>query len=224
MHSATTSTFALYPDPRGRLHRHRQPAASPGRPRSRAGIRRSCQLPPSTLPAAGQSSAAGQRAWHHPDGRPPAAPAGRPYPVAAPGDRRPQAPQNHRPAPRGTSHGAGLRHAPGLPGRPGGDPAMAKHQHRQRAWRPPGHRAGPAGPAPAPPPARDHPARRAIQRQTECWAAKRQARLAELGFADVEGYLRVRRVEHCWSRRRMLTELRVAPAWLKDQLQRVGIP
>ena len=65
---------------------------------------------------------------------------------------------------------------------------------------------------------------RAIQRQTECWAAKRQARLAELGFADVEDYLRVRRVEQGWSLRRMLTELQVAPAWLKDQLQRLHIP
>ena len=30
---------------------------------------------------------------------------------------------------------------------------------------------------------------RATARQTECWAAKRQARLAGLGFASVEGYL-----------------------------------
>jgi hypothetical protein len=30
---------------------------------------------------------------------------------------------------------------------------------------------------------------RAIARQRECWAAKRQARLAGLGFASVEGYL-----------------------------------
>ena len=65
---------------------------------------------------------------------------------------------------------------------------------------------------------------RAIQRQTECWAAKRQARLAGLGFADVEDYLRVRRVEQGWSLRRMLTELQVGPAWLKDQLQRLRIP
>jgi AraC-like DNA-binding protein len=63
---------------------------------------------------------------------------------------------------------------------------------------------------------------RAIQRQTECWAAKRQARLAELGFADVEEYLRVRR--QGWSLRRMLTELQVGSAWLKDQMQRLGIP
>jgi hypothetical protein len=65
---------------------------------------------------------------------------------------------------------------------------------------------------------------RSIQRQTACWAAKRQARLAGLGFVDVEGYLRVRRVEQGWSLRRMLTELQVGSAWLKDQLQRLRIP
>ena len=65
---------------------------------------------------------------------------------------------------------------------------------------------------------------RAIQRQRECWAAKRQARLAGLGFADVEEYLRVRRVGQGWSRRRMLTELQVGSAWLKDQLHRLRIP
>ncbi len=65
---------------------------------------------------------------------------------------------------------------------------------------------------------------RAIQRQRECWAAKRQARLAGLGFASVEGYLRVRRVEQGWSRRRMLAELQVGPAWLKRQMHRLRIP
>ena len=65
---------------------------------------------------------------------------------------------------------------------------------------------------------------RSIQRQTECWAAKRQARLAGLGFASVEGYLRVRRVEQAWSLRRMLTELRVGSVWLKRQMHRLSIP
>ncbi len=65
---------------------------------------------------------------------------------------------------------------------------------------------------------------RAIQRQTECWAAKRQARLAEVGFADVEAYLRVRRVEQGWSLRRMLAELQVGSVWLKDQMNQLQIP
>ncbi len=65
---------------------------------------------------------------------------------------------------------------------------------------------------------------RAVQRQTACWAAKRQARLASVGFADVEDYLRVRRVEQGWSLRRMLAELQVGSAWLKDQMSQVHIP
>jgi len=65
---------------------------------------------------------------------------------------------------------------------------------------------------------------RAIQQQTACWGAKRQARLAELGFADVEEYLRVRRIELGWSLRRMLAELRVGSAWLKDQMHHLRIP
>jgi hypothetical protein len=65
---------------------------------------------------------------------------------------------------------------------------------------------------------------RAIQRQTECWAAKRQARLVELGFADVEDYLRARRVEQGWSLRRMLAELQVGSAWLKDQMDQLKLP
>jgi hypothetical protein len=65
---------------------------------------------------------------------------------------------------------------------------------------------------------------RAIQRQRACWAAKRQARLAELGFADVEDYLWVRRVGQGWSLRRTLAELRVGSAWLKDQMAQLEIP
>jgi hypothetical protein len=52
---------------------------------------------------------------------------------------------------------------------------------------------------------------RAIPRQTACWAAKRQARLAELGFADVEDYLRVRRVEQGWSLRACSPNCRWVP-------------
>jgi hypothetical protein len=63
----------------------------------------------------------------------------------------------------------------------------------------------------------------AIQRQRECWAAKRHARLAGLGFPDVEDYLRVRRVEQGWSLRRMLAELHVGPTWLNGQMHRLGI-
>ena len=64
---------------------------------------------------------------------------------------------------------------------------------------------------------------RAIQRQSACWAAKRQVRLTGLGFADVEAYLRVRRVEQGWSRGRMLAELQVGSAWLKRQMDQLEI-
>jgi hypothetical protein len=66
--------------------------------------------------------------------------------------------------------------------------------------------------------------RRAVQRQRACRAARRKARLVELGFADMEGYLRVRRVGQGWSLRRMLAELQVGSAWLKDQMTRLDIP
>jgi hypothetical protein len=65
---------------------------------------------------------------------------------------------------------------------------------------------------------------RAIQAQTACWAAKRQGRLAELGFADAEDYLRMRRVVQGWSLRRMLAELQVGSAWLKRQMNRLEVP
>jgi hypothetical protein len=39
-----------------------------------------------------------------------------------------------------------------------------------------------------------------------------------------EEYLRVRRVGQGWSLRRMLAELRVGSAWLKERMHRLGIP
>ena len=80
------------------------------------------------------------------------------------------------------------------------------HRHGLRRWRPTaGHQ-------------------RAAQRQAARCAAKRQARLAGLGFADVEGYLRARRVGQGWSVRRMRAELRVRRAWLASAMDRLGIP
>lgn len=55
-------------------------------------------------------------------------------------------------------------------------------------------------------------------------AAKRQARLAGLEFADLDVYLRTRRVRLAWSVRRMADELHVAPAWLKRQMDQLEIP
>jgi hypothetical protein len=59
--------------------------------------------------------------------------------------------------------------------------------------------------------------------QAGVWQARRSARLAELGFADLAGYLRVRAVEQGWSVRRMRVELRVSRAWLVAELRRLGI-
>jgi hypothetical protein len=64
----------------------------------------------------------------------------------------------------------------------------------------------------------------ATSRQLATWAAKRQARLAKRGFADIEEYLRVRRVGQGWPLRRMTAELQVGSEWLKGQMRRLGIP
>jgi hypothetical protein len=51
---------------------------------------------------------------------------------------------------------------------------------------------------------------------------RRAARLAELGFADLAGYLPVRWVEQGWSVRRMRAELGVGQAWLVGEIRRLG--
>jgi hypothetical protein len=55
------------------------------------------------------------------------------------------------------------------------------------------------------------------------WQACRAGRLAELGFADLAGYLRARRVEEGWSVRRMRAELHVGRRWLVAELDRLGL-
>jgi AraC-like DNA-binding protein len=55
------------------------------------------------------------------------------------------------------------------------------------------------------------------------WQARRAARLAELGFADLAGYLRARHVEQGWSVKRMRAELRVGRRWLMGELARLGL-
>jgi hypothetical protein len=50
--------------------------------------------------------------------------------------------------------------------------------------------------------------------QSVGWQARRAARLAELGFADLAGYLRARHVAQGWSVWRMRAELRVGRRWL----------
>jgi AraC-like DNA-binding protein len=59
--------------------------------------------------------------------------------------------------------------------------------------------------------------------QSVSWQARRAARLAELGFADLAGYLQVRYVEQRWPIKRMRAELGVGRNWLVDQLARLGL-
>jgi hypothetical protein len=54
-------------------------------------------------------------------------------------------------------------------------------------------------------------------------AARRAARLAELGFADLEAYLWVRRLQQGWPIWRLRAELKVSRAWLTTQLDQLGI-
>jgi hypothetical protein len=55
------------------------------------------------------------------------------------------------------------------------------------------------------------------------WRARRAARLAELGFQDLAGYLKARYVEEGWSVKRMRVELGVGHRWLVGELARLGL-
>jgi hypothetical protein len=55
------------------------------------------------------------------------------------------------------------------------------------------------------------------------WQARRAARLAELGFADLAGYLQARHVAQGWSVKRMRAELGVGRRWLVGELARLGL-
>jgi AraC-like DNA-binding protein len=61
------------------------------------------------------------------------------------------------------------------------------------------------------------------QVQAVGWQARRAARLAELGFAELAGYLRARHVAQGWSVKRMRAELRVGRRWLVGELARLGL-
>jgi hypothetical protein len=53
-------------------------------------------------------------------------------------------------------------------------------------------------------------------------AERRRARVAALGFAELEAYLRVRRVEQGWPIARIQAELSVGRRWLRAQLDTLG--
>jgi hypothetical protein len=59
--------------------------------------------------------------------------------------------------------------------------------------------------------------------QSASWQRRRAARLAELGFADLGGYLQRRYVEQGWPVKRMRAELQVGHNWLVAQMESLGI-
>jgi len=59
--------------------------------------------------------------------------------------------------------------------------------------------------------------------QSVGWQARRAARLAELGFADLAAYLQERYGMQRWSVKRMRAELRVGRGWLVGELARLGL-
>jgi AraC-like DNA-binding protein len=59
--------------------------------------------------------------------------------------------------------------------------------------------------------------------QAVSWQVRRAARLEELGFADLAGYLQRRYVEQGWPIKRMRAELQVGRNWLVAQMARLGL-
>jgi len=59
--------------------------------------------------------------------------------------------------------------------------------------------------------------------QSVSWQARRAARLAELGFANLAAYLKARHVAQGWSVKRMCAELHVGRRWLVGELARLGL-
>jgi AraC-like DNA-binding protein len=59
--------------------------------------------------------------------------------------------------------------------------------------------------------------------QSVSWQARRAARLEELGFADLAGYLRRRYLEQGWPIKRMRAELQVGRNWLVAQMGQLGL-
>jgi AraC-like DNA-binding protein len=64
---------------------------------------------------------------------------------------------------------------------------------------------------------------RGRQVQSVSWQARRAARLEELGFADLGGYLQRRYLEQRWPINRMRAELGVGRGWLVAEMARLGV-
>jgi AraC-like DNA-binding protein len=59
--------------------------------------------------------------------------------------------------------------------------------------------------------------------QAVSWQQRRAARVEELGFADLAGYLQVRYLEQGWPIKRMRAELQVGRNWLAAEIARLGL-
>jgi AraC-like DNA-binding protein len=59
--------------------------------------------------------------------------------------------------------------------------------------------------------------------QSLSWQARRAARLKELGFDNLAGYLQRRYLDHGWPVKRMRAELGVGHNWLVAQMARLGL-
>jgi hypothetical protein len=66
-------------------------------------------------------------------------------------------------------------------------------------------------------------ARRGCARQAALAAQRRQARLVELGFDDLRGYLADRVGGRKWSQGRVVAELRVGKEWLRREAASLGL-
>ncbi len=64
---------------------------------------------------------------------------------------------------------------------------------------------------------------RGRQVQSVSWQTRRAARLAELGVADLSGYLQARYLEQRWSIKQMRAELRVGRNWLVAGMTRLRL-
>ena len=72
-------------------------------------------------------------------------------------------------------------------------------------------------------PAEQAAAKSGRRAQRVSWQARRSARLAELGFGDLAGYLRARHLEQGWSIKRMRAELGVDRRWLVGEMSRLRL-
>jgi hypothetical protein len=228
MGNTPSSTVASPPDHQGRLHGHRHPSSSPRPTGQTAWLRRPPRLPARPARRRLERPSARHPPGHHPAGHPPRDP-GLSRPAASPPRAAgPSAPACRPATRRRPRRRARLCRGAGLPGGPAGHQGVDTGGGGGRAWRRARHPAAPTGPLPGPAGGADPAAARRGRGCQRTQAAggrvrARRARLAELGFTEVDDYLRDRFVGRGWSVRRLGAELGVGHGWLDQQLTRLGL-